>query len=258
MTWNVRWVSVERQRGALLGRAVAFAAVVVLSLAATPSEVFASGGKDIATGPVVVAGQLQSGNTATDGGADAGSLGLNGHCSHATTNSWWNLPVTAGDTVTIDWQAPHDHFIDVFPVGTTDYTQPTTTVVVTSKVAANGKDELVFTASTSGTMPIVFGESSCFSNGDPGPFSFTAFIAHPAAAPAPTPPPAPATTPPSGPSRACLNARASVTSWSRSVSRVRRQLRRVHTRAAKKLLRKRLASRSRALARARDSVTIHC
>jgi hypothetical protein len=173
--------------GRVVRRLTIVGVTVCLGSLGLPATGMAAGGDSIATAPTVTSGVSQSGNTAIEQGVHANSLDGAAHCSHPTGNGWWSLPVQAGDTVTIDWQAPTYHFLDVYPVGTTDFTQPTSTAFAKSQISDNGHQELVFTAPVSGAMPMVIGEGSCTSDGVRGPYSFTATMTHPAPAPAPAP-----------------------------------------------------------------------
>jgi hypothetical protein len=76
-----------------------------------PASASAEGGNSIAAGPVVTFGQLETGNTAS--GEPFGSY---------IVKSFWNLPVRAGDEITIDWEAKRGTRIIVFAPGTTDFT----------------------------------------------------------------------------------------------------------------------------------------
>jgi hypothetical protein len=139
-----------------------------LVMAATPSPAFAAGGKDIASAPAVSYGQLLAGNTATDGG----SPGCWGH------ESWWTLPVIAGDRVTIDFDGVE--YETAWPVGTTDYNREHTEWTQKVEVGENGKGEGVFTAPRTGAMPLLLSTHDCNFGGDgaAGPYSFTAYVRH--------------------------------------------------------------------------------
>lgn len=154
------------------------AVTVLASILACVPSAWAAGGKDIASAPVVAYGQQEFGNAATDGGTNAESLYTDGHCSGPKTNGWWNMPVVTGDAVAVQWESPPDYTIDVFAVGTTDFSQPRSSAVAKSRTASNGKAELTFTASVSGTMSMVIGPDTCSFQTYPGPYAFTAYVKH--------------------------------------------------------------------------------
>jgi hypothetical protein len=136
---------------------------------------FAAGGGDIASAPVVSYGTQQFGNTATDyGSRELPSCG--------SGDSWWQLPVTAGDKVTIDYEGGVD-YENTYPVGTTDFNVNDTNVFQQSTIGSNDKQEVVFTAPRTGVMPLEFWNSPgglCFgtSYNDPGPYDFTVYVLH--------------------------------------------------------------------------------
>ena len=137
----------------------------------------AAGGTDIASAPVVVIGQVQMGDTASDSTAGSG-----GSCSVDNAglgrSSWWNLPVIAGDVVTIDWEPiGENHALRVLPVGTTDFTVKKTKPEAESKHSTPSKARLRVKAGFTGTMPIVVYDGGCSSR-DPGPFYFTTYVKH--------------------------------------------------------------------------------
>lgn len=168
----------HRQR---LACALLSGALLLGCLLCTPA--WAAGGNSIASAPVVAYGQQEFGNTATDGGTNPGSLSLEQVCSNTGTNGWWNLPVTAGDAVTVDWEAPSESYAMVFPVGTTDFNLVGSQAVEHEIVASNGKAAMWFRATVSGTMPFVIGANACPSptggwGNLTGPYSFTAYVKH--------------------------------------------------------------------------------
>ena len=145
--------------------------IFVVIACVSAATAFAAGGKDINSAPAVQFGAQQFGNTASDGGQRFND------CEDAT--SWWNMDVTAGDRISIDLDAPLDHSLYVFPVGTTDFTVEETYSEGKEEAAQrngrNGKARLVLTAGRSGTMPMVF--QACNDNAA-GPYSFTAHVQH--------------------------------------------------------------------------------
>lgn len=159
-------------------RAICLISLGIAGLSVMPGTAAASGGASIASAPAVAYGQQEFGNTATDGGTNPGSLLLEAQCSEVGTNGWWNLPVAAGDEVTVDWEAFAGSYAMVFPVGTTDFNVVGTHAVIQSNVSSNGKAEMGFRAPISGTMPLVIGaDGECFID-YPGPYSFTAYVKH--------------------------------------------------------------------------------
>lgn len=149
----------------------------IASLLVVPGTAAASGGASIAAAPVVAYGQPEFGNTATDGGTNPGSLNLEQQCSNTGNNGWWNLPVVADDSVTVDWEAPDESYAMVFPVGTTDFNLLGSQAVTHEMVSSNGKAAMWFRATVSGTMPLVIGAGGCTST-TTGPYSFTAYVKH--------------------------------------------------------------------------------
>lgn len=147
---------------------------LVMLLAGSPaSSAQAAGGASIASAPVVVYGQQEFGNSATDGGVNPAR-----ECAHQPKNGWWTLTVTTGDEVTIDWEALPSQYLEVFPPGTTDFTVANTPSLASSLISSNGRAQLSFTARVGGIMPLVIGTEACDDPGDPGPYSFTAYVAH--------------------------------------------------------------------------------
>ncbi len=149
----------------------------IASLLIVPGTAAAGGGASIAAAPAVAYAQPEFGNTATDGGTNPGSLSLEQQCSQTGNNGWWNLPVVAGDAVTVDWEAPAESYAMVFPVGTTDFNVLGAQAVEHATVSGNGKAALWFRATVSGTMPLVIGAGGCFTS-ITGPYSFTASVKH--------------------------------------------------------------------------------
>lgn len=158
-------------------RAIGLISLGIASLLVVPGTAAAGGGASIAAAPVVAYGQQGFGNTATDGGTNPGSLSLEQQCSQTGDNGWWNLPVVAGDGVTIDWEAPAESYAMVFPVGTTDFNLVGSQAVQHEMVSGNGKAALWFRATVSGTMPLVIGAGGCFT-ATTGSYSFTAYVKH--------------------------------------------------------------------------------
>ena len=155
----------------LLRAGLAQGAICALLLL-SPHAAVASGGANVSTAPQVSYGQQEFGNTATDHGEQTEN-----HCLYLgeTGNSWWNLPVNAGDRVTIDFES--DPSIDVglavFAVGTSDFQVGTVGESHYATPDGNGKAQSIFTATVTGTMPMDFFECDT-----PGPYDFTVQIQH--------------------------------------------------------------------------------
>jgi len=122
---------------------------------------------DIASAPVVALEQQEFGNTASDAGAPS---------TCRVFESWWRLPVAAGDTAIVDFEGNVD-YVNLWPVGTTDFNlNNNTSGVQAMRIGANGKQEATFTAAVPGTMPLEFAvDRSC---SFPGPYDFTVRILH--------------------------------------------------------------------------------
>lgn len=165
-----------RPRGTL---SLIVAVLGVTLMLAVPSSSFAEGGTSIAGAPTVVPGQQEFGNL-----VNGAVVHCEGEGGEHTNNSWWLLPVTVGDHVTIDWEEPSGTYssrggIEVYPVGTTDFNYPQTAHVLVQQLNSNGKNEAGLIAKQSGNMPLLI-TSSLYSNlcGTPGPYSFTVNITH--------------------------------------------------------------------------------
>ncbi len=140
------------------------------------SPALASGGGSIAAAPTAAYGQQQFGNTVTDT-----TPPLRSNC--LTGDSWWTLGVTAGDRLTIDYEGGVD-YLNVWPVGTTDFNLSSASIFNQSHMGGNDKQEVVFVAPRSGGLPLEFlttvSDPSCFGNQytQPGPYDFTAYVQH--------------------------------------------------------------------------------
>lgn len=131
---------------------------------AGPSPAGAEGGTSVAAAPFVPYGQLQTGNTATGGIFGNGGI----------VKSFWNLRVKAGDKVTIDWESPGGTHLEVFAVGTTDFTVAHANPSLDEGVGGSGRNELRFKARVTGTMPMAFDAQPVWA----GPYAFTAYVKH--------------------------------------------------------------------------------
>ena len=143
------------------------------ALLAAASSAQAAGGASIATAPAVAYGQQQFA-TGVQGGQFCG-----------TYVSWWAMPVTAGDRLTVDYQLQvaggEDYFTGVFvyQAGTTDFNATTSHIV-----QEGGPDafdgltgELKLTAAQSGSMPLEF-YSTQGCGAVPGTGVFTVNVQH--------------------------------------------------------------------------------
>lgn len=146
------------------------AGLACLAVATAPA--WADGSQTISGAPTVAFGQQEFGNTSS------GTQDSDGYF-----HSYWALPVIAGDSVTIDWEAPNYASgqyptLRIFPVGTTDYNVGTTETSQYQDLSDNGRNELQFTAPRSGTMPVDFRSSCASCDGGAGPYEFTAAVRH--------------------------------------------------------------------------------
>lgn len=144
----------------------ALAAVAGCCLAAGPAA--ATGGRDIASAPIVSYGEQEFGNTATDGGDP--------ECWGEDCHSWWQLPTSAGDRITLDFEGSDCTRAVVWPVGTTDFNVEDKSDLDSKGVGSNNKAELVVKASQTGSMPLDFTADDC--SDSPGPYDFAAHVQH--------------------------------------------------------------------------------
>jgi hypothetical protein len=156
-----------RKRLVTLGAAVATTAVC--GLAGVASSAFADS-SSIAGAPTIVPGQTFYGNL-TSVTPD----------SQGCANAYWLLPETAGDAVTINWEAQNSTHLAVYPSGTNDFDVDQTTPLVGSDLNENNEDSLPFRANSDGVLPLLF-QNSQFDVGNcgttSGPYSFTVLITH--------------------------------------------------------------------------------
>jgi hypothetical protein len=159
-------------------RLAVIAAVVsicpVLLLCGVPSA-FAEG-PSIASATTIVPGQLEFGNT------------LNGHqykndnCMTGTRTdfeSFWALNAVVGDKFVVTWEAVPQTWIEVLPIGTTDFNYTKAKSFLHESISSNGKGEFSFSeTSTSGTLPFVVHNALCEPPYGPGPYSFTVVVTH--------------------------------------------------------------------------------
>jgi hypothetical protein len=132
-------------------------------------------GKSIAEATPVVYGQQQFGNTSNGGEGTPGCFATSDHHSY---RSWWALNATAGDEVKVDWQTHQTEMnMNIFAVGSTDFTFLNENPVASSTVAANFSEEATYTAVRTGVLPLEFHSDTGCGN-EPGPYNFTASVLH--------------------------------------------------------------------------------
>lgn len=140
---------------------------------ASPPSADADAGT-IASATPVVYGQQEFGNT-LNGGVGESKCGSSSDHSY---RSWWGLSVTSGDEVKIDWETHQTSMnMNLFAVGTTDYTFLKSAALITQEVNANFKEQATYTAVQTGILPFEFhSDSGC--NSQPGPYNFIASVLH--------------------------------------------------------------------------------
>lgn len=157
----------------------AFVAASALAAAGSPPAA-AEGGPTIAAAPLVSYGAHEIGDTTNGGQGEfhwycEDQLGLN-------RNSFWQLPVTVGDHVTIDWGAvlPQSTCLTIYPIGTNDYGVSTAEPEESTEQGSNGKQEMKFTAPVSGNLIMDFAATALYSGctSCAGPYEFTAYVQH--------------------------------------------------------------------------------
>lgn len=168
--------SVRRGHIALMhvGRALLLAGAICLSVGLASSASALADAGTIASATPVVYGQQEFGNT-TEGGV--GQPGCDSSTG-SSYRSWWALSVTAGDALTVDWETHSTSMnLNLFPVGTTDYTFLDTNLLTSEEVNANYKAEATYTATQTGIVPLEFHSDTGCGN-PPGPYNFTASVLH--------------------------------------------------------------------------------
>jgi len=151
---------------------VAAAAIATASLAVVPASSLAAGGSTIGSAPIVVYGQQEFGNTATDNPNSYCNLGQGNEESW----SFWNVPdLVAGDRVTIDFGGLSDLYANLYPAGTNDYNFQNANAVASANAEENQHGQILYTTPRDGTMPLEFTSDNC---DDAGPYNFTAYLSH--------------------------------------------------------------------------------
>jgi hypothetical protein len=147
----------------------ALAAVIGLIVASTAQ---ATGGSSTASAPTVVYGQQEFGNTVTDEGGEAPDCDT----TRGPGRSWWMLQVVTGDQITIDLegQTEGDGFLmNVYPLGTNQFNVAQAQPSATTVDRQENREQLVFTAASTGAMPMDV--ETC---DHVGTYDFTAYDAH--------------------------------------------------------------------------------
>lgn len=140
-----------------------------LSLAVFSAAAQASG--TIAGAPAVVFGQQEFGNTATDSQATCPAL--------QEQDSWWLLPATAGDRVTIDYEGSGVRQERLFPIGTNDFNYPSRDEnPFQGSDSGGGRLESVIDIPQTGVWPLEFDSWAACGSPVGGPYDFTAYVAH--------------------------------------------------------------------------------
>lgn len=139
-----------------------------------PAAAYADGGPTIAAAKPAPVSVQEFGNTAN------GGLGQPG-CDSSTGNSyrsWWELPVLAGDQVTLDWGTQITSMaMNILPEGTTDYSLFDVSPVVSENVNDNYVNDATYTVPQDGTLPFEFkSDTGCGS--PPGPYNFIVYVQH--------------------------------------------------------------------------------
>lgn len=138
----------------------------VAALSVFTSTALAEGGNSIATGPIVVYGHHEFGNTA-----------LGAHLKYPDGwTQFFNLKVVAGDQLTIDWESvpSSNGQLLLFPAGTSDYTLGGQGSIAAQRMNSEGKNEMHYTATVAGTLPLVV----CTKTGPGASYNFTAYVKH--------------------------------------------------------------------------------
>jgi hypothetical protein len=129
-------------------RLLTVAAVALTAYASSPPLAGAEGGSTIASSPKVVPAKSEDGNTAN---------GLHVFDSVSNIQGWnsfWRVRVRAGDKLRIDWEAPPKSgtHINIFPVGTTDYSVGRARSLAYQGQNTEGKNELFFESQETGLL----------------------------------------------------------------------------------------------------------
>lgn len=135
-------------------------AAFLCAFAISPVSAGAEGGNSIAAAAPITPGVQEFGNTGNNPRV-GGRL-----------EAFWSLVVTAGDRVTIDWEASDQVEFAPYPIGTTDFTVEQTQPSFRQYPKDNGKNEMRLKESQTGTLPFML------SSPRPSTYSFTAYVQH--------------------------------------------------------------------------------
>jgi hypothetical protein len=87
--------------------------------------------------------------------------------------------VTAGDQLTIDWETQEKlMLLQMFAIGTTDFTFLTTSPLIEQSVNINFKEQATYTATQTGILPAEFKSDTGCSGAHTAPYNFTASVLH--------------------------------------------------------------------------------
>lgn len=143
-----------RERIGWLVRVPLTALVVLMGLGAwmVPGQAQAEGGNSIASAPSVVIGSHETGNTAN-------GLHLGSPSALHGWNQFWKIKLKAGDLLVVDWEVSvpgSNTRLQVFPVGTNDFTVEKKASVARQFEGGAGKAELRYKARSAGIYPLDF------------------------------------------------------------------------------------------------------
>ncbi len=149
-------------------RQLRFALVALVLLLVMPTHALADGSASIAGAPTVVFGQQEFGNL----GTYVAPPNYPGNCI-----SWWALPLTAGDSVQILWEASPGDYLRLYSPKTTDFNYQAHGERLINSYLDEGitKSEATYEATETGPYPLDLiraGEKGC------GPYNFTVYVQH--------------------------------------------------------------------------------
>jgi hypothetical protein len=136
------------------------------------STALADGGQTIATAAPATIGQEEFGNTAN------GGIGVSDCSGGNAYRSWWEVNVTAGDVVTVNWGTQSTSmYMTILPEGTTDYTLFNVNPIATENVNSNYANTASYTVPQDGSFPFEFkSDTGCFN--PTAPYDFTVTVQH--------------------------------------------------------------------------------
>ncbi len=129
-----------------------------VAMVTTAGSASAEGTTTIAGDPAIAIGQQEFGNLSV------------------TDPNWWSLPLTAGDSVQILWEAQKSGvYLRLYPPGTTDFNyEPHGPRLVDSLLEEQLKREVLYEATRSGLFEL----DVITAQKEGGPFSFTINVTH--------------------------------------------------------------------------------